>query len=269
MVTRQRSAVVGRAQASRGVRAAVRSGFAASGLIHILIGFIAIRVAMGAGGAEADQSGALGQLAATPGGAFVLWAVFVGFAALGLWLLVDAFLLPRGKAERRTAHMVTSFAKAIVYLALAATAFSFARGGATSSATSTNDASKGLLSVPGGVIVLAIVGLGLFAVGGYLFVKGVRRRFVEDLVLPRGNAGRATIVLGVFGYLAKAVALGAVGTLFVVAAITHNATEANGLDGALKSLATLPFGSVVLVAVGIGLIAYGLYSFVRARFAKL
>jgi hypothetical protein len=63
--------------------------------------------------------------------------------------------------------------------------------------------------------------------------------------------------------------LGTVGVLFLIAALTGDAAKADGLDGALKTLATLPFGPAILILVGVGLIAYGVYSFVRARFARL
>jgi len=109
----------------------------------------------------------------------------------------------------------------------------------------------------------------VFVVGVGLLVKGLHRSFKKDLMVPAGAAGRATVALGVAGYVAKAVALGAVGVMFVIAALTGDATDANGLDQGLKSLASLPYGVVILVAVGIGLIAYGVYSFVRARYAKL
>jgi len=77
------------------------------------------------------------------------------------------------------------------------------------------------------------------------------------------------VTLGVVGYVAKGIALFAVGVLFVVAAFTFDPEKASGLDGALKSLADLPFGIVILVAVGIGLIAYGLFLVARSRLARL
>ncbi len=269
MVNTRTIAPARRAENSGVMHFAARVGFAASGLIHILIGFIAIQVAVGAGINEADPSGALAQLAAAPGGIVVLWIAVVGLAALGLWLIVNAFLGQRGDRRKRAGHFLINFAKGIVYLLLALTAYSFASGGGTSSAASTSTASGGLLAQPGGAVVVGLVGAGVFAVGLYLLVKGLRRGFRKDLNLPGGAAGRATVALGVAGYVAKAVALGAVGVLFVVAALTGDAAKANGLDQGLKSLAALPYGGAILVAVGIGLIAYGVYSFVRARYAKL
>lgn len=269
MTSTRSRAVARRAHDGSVVRFAARLGFAASGIVHLLIGAIAIEVAVGSRAPEADQSGALGQLASSPGGGVLLWVLVVGFGALGLWLVANAFLLPTGERSKRVSHFVTNFAKGVVYLVLCLTALTFARGGSTSSASSTGTASGDLLASPGGAVVLVVIGVGVFAVGLYLLVKGVRQKFTDDLRLPRGTAGRVTVVLGTVGYVAKAVALGAVGILFVVAAVTGDAAQANGLDGALKSLASLPFGVVILVVVGLGLIAYGLYSFVRARLAQL
>ena len=71
------------------------------------------------------------------------------------------------------------------------------------------------------------------------------------------------------GYVAKGVAIAVVGVLFVVAAVTHDPEKAGGLDAALKSLAALPFGQVILWIVGAGLVVYGVYCFARARYARL
>jgi len=244
-------------------------GFAASGLIHILIGYVAIRVATGGGGSEADQSGALAQLASTPGGVFVLWVATVGLVALGLWLVINAFIDPGASGRKRAVHFLTNFAKGIVFLVLAVTAYTFAQGGSTSSAGTTGSASASLLASPGGGVVVGLIGVGVFAVGIFLLAKALRRTFEKDLVVPGGAAGTATIALGIAGYVAMAIALGAVGVLFLLAALNGNASQANGLDQGLRSLAGLPFGVFILVAVGLGFIAYGLYSFVRARYAKL
>ncbi|HEY5230600.1 MAG TPA: DUF1206 domain-containing protein [Galbitalea sp.] len=269
MVSTRTIAPARRAENSKVFHFMARLGFAASGLIHILIGLIAIQVAIGAGGNEADQSGALAQVASTPGGVFVLWVAVVGLTALGLWLIIGAFVVPGSGGRKRAAHFLVGFAKGIVYLVLAFTAYSFARGGSTSSASSTSGASGGLLAHPGGAVVIGLIGVGVFAVGIGLLVKGLRRSFKKDILVPAGAAGRATVALGIAGYVAKAVALGAVGVMFVIAALTGDAADANGLDQGLKSLASLPYGVVILVAVGVGLIAYGVYSFVRARYAKL
>ncbi|CAN5122630.1 DUF1206 domain-containing protein [Frigoribacterium sp. UYMn621] len=249
-----------------------RTGYAVNGILHILIGGIAIGVASGVGagsGGEADQSGALGALASAPGGVFVLWVVFVGLAALGIWQLLSAALVREPDATKRAAHVAGELGKAVAYLAIAVTAFTFARGGSSNSASSTSSFSATLLATPGGVFLLVVLGLGVLAIGVVFVVRGVRQSFAKRIRVPGGTAGKAVIALGVVGYVAKGIAVGVVGILFIVAAATTNASQATGLDGALKALLGLPFGGVILVVVGLGVIAYGLYCFARARLARL
>jgi hypothetical protein len=254
---------------SRPLRVLARLGYAVSGLLHLLIGVIAIGVATGAGGGEADQSGALSQLASTPGGIFLLWIVVIGLAALGVWLVINAFLNPGLAGAKRARYVLTQLAKGIVYFALALTALVFARGGTTSSADSTRTMSADLLAAPGGALLVFLIGLGIVGVGIYCLAKGATRRFTRDISVPAGVTGKATVALGVVGYLSKGIALGVVGILFAIAAVTIDPAEATGLDGALKALAVLPFGMAILVLVGVGFIAYGFYSFVRARVARM
>lgn len=256
-----------RLQDSTVFRTLARAGFAVNGLLHILIGGIALGVAFGGGG-EADQGGALGQLAGNPFGAVVLWVIVVGLVALGLFQLVTAATVG-GSGKDAWADRAKEGGKGIAYLAVGFTALRFATGGSTDSSEQTQSLSAQLLASPGGVILLVIVAIAVLAVGVYFVVKGAKQKFREDLSIPAGTVGRATVGLGVTGYIAKGVAVGVVGILFGVAAFTADPSEATGLDGALTSLAELPFGVVILTAVALGLIAYGVYCFVRARFARL
>jgi len=116
--------------------------------------------------------------------------------------------------------------------------------------------------------VLVIIGLAVIGIGGYYVFRGAALKFTENITVPR-TFGRAVVALGVVGYVAKGVALGVTGIVFVVAGFTIDPSKATGLDGALKSLVALPYGPVILIVVGIGLIAYGLYCFARARLARM
>ncbi len=251
------------------LRVLARLGFATNGLLHVLIGGLAMSIATGAGGGEADQSGAFSQLASTPGGVFLLWAVVVGLSALGLWLLVASFLIPGSDPKRKWSHRVVEWGKAVVYLALAFTAFTFARGGSTSATSSTSDATATLISSPGGIVVLWVGAIGVLAIGAYFVRKGLTKKFLSDISVPSEPARKVVIALGIVGYVAKGIALGVVAVLLVIAAATHDPSKSTGLDGALKSLTGLPAGPAILTAVGIGLIAYGVYCFVRAWRARL
>lgn len=244
------------------VRVLTRVGLASIGLLHILIGVIALAVAFGAGG-TADQSGALQAVAAVPGGVFVLWLIVIGLIVLAVWQLLVAV----------TAHgvgtKVVEVAKAVVYGALAVVTISVALGGGHNSTGKQKSSSAHLLAFPGGVFVLGLIGLIVVAVGVEFFRNGVTSRFERDLKLPPDRWAEAITVLGRVGYIAKGVALVLVGSLVILGAVTYDPSKATGLDGSLKTLASVPFGVVALVMIALGLIAYGLFWCVRSVKARL
>ncbi len=250
-----------RANDSAVVEWGARAGYAANGLIHLVIAWIAVQVAFGSGGGkEADQSGALATLAQQSFGAVLLWVAVAAFALLVVWEITEAFV------RHETADRVKAVAKAGAYAALGWTALTFARGGHANSDKSTRDVTATLMDAPGGQLLVGAVGLGIVAVGGYHVYKGWKRTFLEDL---REHPGRFAEVAGRVGYIAKGIALGVVGVLFLVAAVQHKSGKASGLDGALRTLRDAPMGTALLVIVGLGLAAFGVYSVARARYARV
>lgn len=252
------------------LRFLARAGFAVNGVVNAIIGFLAIGIAV-TGGGSADQSGAFGAIAATPGGMLLLWITTIALAALGLWYLLGVFLPSGRDPQRRAAKIAMAVGKGAAYLLLAGAAFGFVRGagGSGSGASQTTSLTAELMAAPGGILVVMLIGLLFMGVGIYMAIKGLTRRFTRDLVLPRGAAAPVVRAIGVFGYVARGVALFVVGVLFIVASATFDPSKATGLDGALKALAGLPFGKLLLAIVGLGFIAYGVYSAVRARLAYL
>lgn len=241
-----------------------RAGYAASGLVHVLIGVLAAQLALGSSGGSADESGAFAAIAATPFGAVVLWFSVVAFAALGAWQAAAAL----SGAAGETSDRAKAGAKAVVYVALALTAWSVVNG--ASSGGQTSGVTARLMQSPGGRLLVGLIGVAVVVVGVYHVVKGVRKKFLEDLHrLPSGTAGRFARRAGVVGYAAKGVALAIVGVLFVVAAATADPQEATGLDGALQALRDAPAGPVLLLLVAAGLVAFGGYCGVRSRFGRL
>jgi hypothetical protein len=267
-VTNATSKTASRLGGSRKLRVLARAGYAANGVLHILIGVIAVSVAFGRGG-NADQDGALGALAANPFGAVLLWVMAIGLTALAMWQLVQVVLVRESDTKKLWAARVKELGKAVAYGAVAATAFTYAMGGSSNGDQGAQSASATLLGTPFGVVLLVLLALIVVAIGGYFIVKGARKKFLDDIEVPSGTAGKATLRLGMAGYIAKGVALAVVGVLFAVAAVTADPDQAAGLDGALKALAELPFGIAILTLVGLGFIAYGIYCFVRARRARL
>ncbi|MDQ0736991.1 DUF1206 domain-containing protein [Arthrobacter agilis] len=255
---------------SKGFELAARAGYVAAGILHLLIGLIALGLARGGSG-SADQSGAIGQLAGGPGGTALLWFCFVGCLALALFQLGQVFFGVRGRSGRdKLKARLKSGGQAVVYAAIGATFGQFALGGSSSSSGSTRSLSATLMSSPAGVALLLAIGVGILVVGGYFVYSGATRRFLRELRgLPAGGAGTAVVALGSVGYIAKGFALGVLGVLVVVATVTNNPEQSTGLDGALKTLRDQPFGVWLLGAVALGLMAYGVFMIVRSRYQRM
>lgn len=256
------SRAAARAEHSPAVRVFARVGLASIGILHILVGGLALAVATGGGG-NADQAGALQEIVAVPGGLFAVWLVAVGLFVLALWQILQA-VTSHGLGNR-----VTEIAKCVVYALLGVLSISVALGGSRNSSSSEQSMSGRLLAVPGGVFLLAAIGVGI-AVTGVVFIRnGVTHRFERDLRLPPNALAGIITVLGRIGYVAKGIALILVGGLVVFGAITYDPSKAGGLDGSLKALMQVPFGVVLLVVIALGLIAYGAFWCIRAVGARL
>ena len=189
-----------------------RVGYAVSGLIHLLIGWITAQIALGSKG-EADQGGALEYIRDAPGGGLMLWIAVIGFAALGLWQLLDAAVGAHGTDDKeRAAGRLKAVGKGVMYLALAFTSWQFAKGGSSDSGKSSSDFTQKLMEAPAGKWLVVLLGLAVVVVGGYHVYKGATQKFLEDL---QGNAagdlGRGVTLAGTIGYVAKGIAVGIIG----------------------------------------------------------
>ena len=191
-MTTTTTTTIERARSSTAAHALARSGYAASGVVQGLVGVLAIQVAVQGGGQEADQSGALQTLARAPGGAVVVWFAAVGGLALALWLVADGVLAHGGDAKATWKARASSWGKAVVYGAIGVTALRVALGAGGSSSRSSRQGSAALLGLPGGPVLLAVVGLGVVVLGAALVRRGIAKRFVETIrVRPDERAGRS------------------------------------------------------------------------------
>jgi len=258
-----------RAMDNPAVEAVARSGYAASGILQGLVGVIAVQVALQGSDQQADQSGALDAIVRAPGGAVLVWLIAVGGLALALWLLIDGVLEQRADRSATWKERLKAWGKALVYLVIGITALRVALGAGASSSRSTERGTATLLGLPGGQVLLVLVGIGVVVTGGVLVQRGATAGFRDTIRIPPGRRGDAVLLLGRVGYIARGVAIAVVGVLFVVAAVRTDPGEASGLDGALRAFAGLPFGAVVLVAIGAGWIASGCYTVLRARLARI
>jgi hypothetical protein len=188
-----------------------RGGLIAYGVVHLLIGWLAVQIAWSvSAGRSADTSGALKTLAGQPFGRILLWLVAVGLVALSLWLASEAVWGYRNRVgARRVWKQVSSGATAVLYAGLGVSAASVALGSRSSSSQSQKRVTSGVLAWPGGRVIVVLGGLVIVGVGVALVVKGVRKSFAEEIDTSSMSpvAGGAVARLAQVGYIAKGVAL--------------------------------------------------------------
>lgn len=252
-----------------------RFGHAAMGAVHLLVGVLAVQVALGRGGATTDNQGALARIAAAPFGQVLLIATATGIVGYALWRALQAALDTDGvgtDAEgivKRLGYAGT----ALLYAALAASAVRVLRtgsAGASSSATAQGWTAQ-LLAKPLGQWLVACGGLLVIALGAYQLYKGYAAKFREELNLGEMSPveERWATWLGRIGYGARGVVFGLIGLFLIVAAVRANPGEARGIDGALATLAAQPVGPWLLGLVAAGFVAYGLFMFAEARYRRM
>jgi hypothetical protein len=257
--------------AARGpvVSALARAGLAARGLMYVLIGVIAVQIALGSSRQQADRTGAVRLVAATPFGGLVLWLLAIGFTGLTLWQLSwVAWGSPEAEGRQAKARL-TALGQAIVYGAIAFSVFKYAigLGAPASSDQQSQDLTAKALQAPGGQVIVAIAGIVVALAGCYLAYQAWRKRFAKNLRLRAVSARTAKIVLwlGQAGGIARGVVAVTAGVFLVVAAVDANPQQAKGVDSALRALAHTPLGPVVLILVALGLVTFGAYSGCEAR----
>lgn len=269
---RQASDTAKQAADSTALEVLARVGLVAYGVVHLLVGWLALQIAWGGSSENADQSGALQELAEKPFGTVLLWILAVGLAALAIWQATEAIWgVHESKKAKRLRKQATAGGKAIIYLLLGISAARFAMGSGKSSSQTQQDTTQGVLGWPGGQFIVAVAALVVIAVGAANVYRGVSKKFMRDIdtgSVP--SSARAPLTrLGQFGYVAKGVALAVVGLLLGYAALTFDPEKASGLDGAMRTIVQQPLGQILLTAVALGFVAFGLFAFAQARYRKM
>jgi type IV secretory pathway VirB2 component (pilin) len=246
---------------------AVRLGLVSYGVVHLLVAWLAIQLALGKRSGGASNQGAFRELASSSLGELSLWVVGVGFVALVVWQAMEAIWGHRDvDGGKRVFKRVASGAKVVIYASLAFSALKTAAGGSSGSGGTDGLTSK-LMKLPAGPVIVGIVGVVVIGVALYLARKGWKEEFRNKLSGQgqTGKDGSAYVVFGKVGYIAKGVALAVVGFLFLYAAFTHDPKKSGGLDVALHKLLQQPLGTPILVLVAVGLACYGLFCFAWAK----
>nr|WP_189938158.1 DUF1206 domain-containing protein [Streptomyces sulfonofaciens] len=262
-----------RAANSSAVDTGARAGFVGRGVLYLLIGVLAVRVAFHPGGGkQADRSGALAEIAGKPFGSLLLWALGAAVAGMVLWRLSEAAFGAAGTDGRKPRKRLISGGRAVFYGFVAYSVLSFAAGsgnGGSSDRTS-KDVTARALDLPGGRWLVGAAGIGVVAAGCWVFGRAVLRKFDEHLrtASMSSRTRHAVDALGVLGGMARGVLFAAAGAFAVVAAVRYEPGKAKGMDDTLRAFTQTPAGPWLLVAVAVGLMAFGAFSFASARYRR-
>jgi Domain of Unknown Function (DUF1206) len=220
-----------------------RAGLTARGVIYILVGWVAILVALGHSSHEADQQGALQLLAGKPYGLVSLWLLGIGLAAYALWRLSEAAFGVTGEPPGAGPRL-KSLGRAVIYAGFAYLTFAVISGSRRSQTRQQQDLTASAMHHPAGRWLVGIVGLIVVIIGLALVGQGAHRKFMKYLQTSRMSpkTRRAVEYLGVIGTIARGLVFALAGALVIDAAITHKASESGGIDKALLTLRDQPLG---------------------------
>jgi hypothetical protein len=271
-----RSRIVAREQAARQagpwVERVARLGYIAKGVIYAVIGFLALREAVGAGGRSTDPSGAIHSIGTQPFGGVMLALLAVGLACYALWKVVQGVKDPDGKGSdahgivRRVAYVGSG----ALYGLLAYTAAQSILGAEDTSEDAAT-ASAMAFQPPLGPILVWLVGTVVVAVGLYQLYAAYEAKFRDDLRLHQmgETEERWVIYAGRIGTAARAIAIGVAGAFLLLAAYQSDPSEARGLGAALETVQHQPLGPYMLGTIAIGLLVYSAFMFAIARYRRI
>ena len=260
--------------ATRGpwIRGLFRAGYIARALVYLVPGVLALRLVIGTHGAMITQTGTIGVIGRQPQGRLLLLPVAAGLAGYALWGMARAVLDPlrKGRSIQGILERLGFAMSGLAYAGLLAATVRFLVS--APHAAKGRDWAAELLSKPSGEWLLGIVGLCWIAGAGILqIVEGWRGTFKDDLALERMGSGerRWATRLGHVGIVARGVMFSIVGMLLVAAALHANPHKESGLDGALLELTRQPFGRILLAALALGLVVFGAFSVMCARWMRM
>lgn len=256
------------------MEALTRIGYGTRGLIYIIMGLLAVQVALGKGGALASPLGAIAKIGKQPAGMVLLWVVLLGLVSYSLWGVVRALLDPLHKGHdvkgliERGGFLASAFGYAILIMPT----YGYVTGTSLASKGSqTQKMITAIMAMPWGRWAIGIIGLVALASGLYqiylAFKAGFDRQFETYALTPK-QVKLATDV-GRFGTAARGVVLAVVGGLIVFAAYRANPRQPIGMDTALATLLHQPYGIWLLGIVAVGLIGFGCYSMLSALWFRL
>lgn len=245
-----------------------RLGLASRGLVWLVVGLLALSVVLGHD-EKTDRGGALRSIADKPLGEPVLVVLVVGFLGYALWRALSAAVGHRkDDGAKRTGKRVLSGAKALLYTAFAVSTTRFLTSGGRTGGDRTQSTTAKVLASTGGRTAVFVVGAVVVLTGLGIALRAARQKHdkrLESYRLPDRLETPASVI-GIVGLVGRGLVIALVGSFLVKAAYQFNAEEARGLDAALLELSQQTYGRGLLLLAAVGLVGYGIWSFVEAAY---
>ena len=268
------NSAVKRAAANPQLELLERLGYVARGALYVVMGLLALGVALRVGGGKAtDLSGSLVFLTGNPFGKLVLIAFAIGLAAYSLWGLVRAIYDPlhRGSDASGYVARLGFITSAVSYAAIVIFALQILAGSGGASGDGTQKTVASVLTHPAGGWLTILIGLFALGIGVGQFMEAYRPTFARDLKAAEMSASERDVAVGLgrFGMFARGVVFLVIGWFVVQAGIHHDAGQVQGFGGAFLFLLSQPFGHWVVGIIALGFVALGFHSFACARWIRL
>jgi hypothetical protein len=257
-----------RAEDSDAAEWGARSGLVARGLLWLVVAFLAAGVAAG-GHERADRKGALQTLKDEPLGEAILVALAVAFAGHAVYRLLEGTVGRRDETDdrKRLLKRLLSLSRVAVYGFFAVSTVTFLVTGGSGESASKPTAR--VMELPGGRVVVGLVGAAIVVGGLVQAVRGLRQDFTKKLRMPAGRMRTVVKVAGAAGLVGRGLVYALVGSFLVSAAASFDPHKAKGLDESLKTLARQPFGTGLLLAAVVCLASFAVWSFVEAAYRRV
>jgi hypothetical protein len=250
-----------------------RLGYVAKAALYVTMGLLAASAGLGlGGGAATDTHGAMSRVIHAPYGRALLGAIAVGLLGYGVWRGLEGVLDLEGHGRKWKGLLQRGrqLAVGLFHLVLAYTAARRVLGHATSGGDQTKQHwAARALNAPHGELLVWAIAAALVGYGGYQVYRAIASKLSKKLELGRCSATARRMIVGVsrFGISARGIVFATIGVLFARAAMHHDPKQAGGIAGSLRELFDL--GRWPFVAIALGLVAYGCYELVNAKYRRL
>ncbi|NJO47237.1 MAG: DUF1206 domain-containing protein [Oscillatoriales cyanobacterium RM2_1_1] len=251
-----------------------RFGYATKGVVYILIGMLAVLVAFNAGGKTTGSSGALRTIAEQPYGRFLLILIAIGLLGYALWRWVQAVKDPdhKGNDFKGLATRAGYILSGLIYAGLAFEATKLVLNfGGNGDGDSREDWTAQLLSQPFGQWLAGTVGAVIVGVGFYRIYRAWKIKFRKSLNLQELDQNQTNLVVQVCraGIVARGIVYVLLGFFLIQAAYQFDPEQVKGMDELFQTVARQPLGKVLLLLIALGMIAYGIYMEIQARYRRI